>query len=91
MEIVIDFLIKWALGIVTAGISYLFVRFRKEIFSFWKFKENKKKKELLTEVDNELKGFEEEINTHKTIMNEHEKAVSKEIHQHDEIFFQKLT
>lgn len=90
MEIAIDFLIKWALGIVTAGISYVFIRFRKEIFSFKKFKENKKKKEFLSEVNSELEGFEKEMNQHKTIMQDHEKTVSKEIHEHDQLFFHKL-
>lgn len=90
MEIVIDFLIKWALGIVTAGISYLFIKFRKEIFSFKLFRDNKKKKELLSEVNSELEGFGERISEHEEAMHTHEETVSKEIHQHDKIFFQKL-
>ena len=83
MSLVLDFMIKWGLGIVTGVLTTLFIKFRKEIIEYFKYKKKRNKEEYLKEVDEELYTLEDK-------MRSHEKEVSKEIHQHDTIYYKKL-
>ena len=80
---VLDFFLKWGLGIVTGALASLFTIFRKEIKEFIGYKKKKNKQEFLKDVDHDLETLENKMQLH-------EKEVSNEIHHHDQLYFQKL-
>lgn len=74
-----EFFLKWGLSLITGALGSLLISFRKEIGAFLTFKRNKKKKELLKEVKEDISDLGDQ-------MTQHEVEVEKEICKHDKLY-----
>ena len=84
MTVVVDAIIKWAIGLVLGSLTTLLLVFKKDILEFLKFKQKKKKTELLQDVDKNMETLEDK-------MEHHEEEISQEFKAHDQLYLKKLT
>lgn len=83
MELFIESLLKWLIGIFLGACSTLLLVFKKEILEFIKFKKKNKKEELLADVGKTVEDLEEKIE-------QHEEDNAQELKEHDQIYLKKL-
>ena len=83
MSTVLEYLLKWGLGIVTGAVATFFLYVRKDLAEYRKYKKQQRKKELLNDVNGE-------INTLESKMEHHEEEAEKELAKHDALFLKKL-
>lgn len=83
MDVVIDAILKWAIGLILGSLTTLLLVFKKDILEFLKFKQKKKKTELLQDVDKNMETLEDK-------MEHHEEEMSQEFKEHDQLYLKKL-
>jgi N12 class adenine-specific DNA methylase len=83
MSTVLEYLLKWGLGIVTGAVATFFLYVRKDFAEYRKYKKQKRKKEFLQDVNGELSTLENK-------MEHHEEEAEKELAKHDKLYLEKL-
>jgi hypothetical protein len=83
VELIIESILKWVMGIALGALTTLLLIFKKEILEFIKFKKKEKKTELLKDIDATVENLEEK-------MDKHEEDNEQDLKEHDQLFFRKL-
>lgn len=81
---ILEFFIKWGLGIITGVLTTVFLVFRKEFVEYIKYKRGKQKKEFLKEVDQEMENLEEKMESYEENMQHQDTAYLQKLGELEE-------